>query len=573
MSDRASTSHGQRRAHGLLLLPTAAIGLMCLTSVGCSGSVMPNGDGTGQSDSAGSDGTGQQGGPGGNGPSACTGTASAASGRWRRLTALQYANSVRDLIGQSPDTSSLLADSRTGAFKTNALFPVQENDVGAYDSLAKTLSEKAVGNLNSLVACDTKATGEDKCAAQFIKNFGARAYRRPLKSDEVAAFTTVYTTGKEESFSAGIRLVVQAMLASPSFLYLVETGTPADNGLRKLTGYEVASRLSYVLTGTMPDSALFAEAEKGGLETPDGIRKYAQKLMASDKFINVAKEFHIELLGVDLVTSNEVSKGGKFASFDEAMRSAMLEEPRKFVEYVMTKGDGSIEEMLSGQYVFPTGPLAKVYGDGVKADGDGRALITNDTRRGILTLAGVQAAHPKQPSPHQAVNRGHLVRQEFLCETVPPPTIKVDFSLPPNAAQLTAQELLREHQENESCKGCHRMMDSIGFGFEGYDGIGAFRTKDEAGHTIDTSGEIVNLSVEGKFSNASEMASLLSKSPEVRNCMSTQWLRFALGRDPEEEDACSLEVIAKSFSNGKGNIKESVLSLVTSDAFRFNRGE
>ena len=537
---------------------------VAFAAAGCSGSA--------------ADGDGRKGGGagGGNGGSSvafkCDGPSSVAAGRWRRLTGSQYANSVRDLIGQTPDTSSLVADSRTGSFKTNALLPVQENDVGAYDSLAQTMAAKAVTDLSSLLQCDTKAKGEDKCATEFVKTFGARAYRRPLTSDEEGAFASVYSAGKEESFTAGIRLVVQAMLSSPSFLYMVESGKPDKNGLRKLTGYEVASRLSYVLTGTMPDAELFSAARAGDLESADGVRDYAKKLLDTDKFLGVAQEFHVQLVGLDEVTSDEVSKAGKFPAFDDATRKAMLEESRNFVNYVMTKGDGSVEELLSAPYVFPAN-LSKIYGDKVKADGDGRAEITDGSRKGLLTLAGVQAVHPKQLSKHSAVNRGHLVRRDFLCETVPPPNEAVDFSLPPNAAELTAQELLREHQENPTCRACHKLMDSIGFGFESYDAVGAYRTKDEGGHTIDASGEIVGLATDGKFANAAEMAGILAKAPEVRACVSTQWLRFALGRDPADDDACSLQSLTASFSADKGNIKDAVLSLVSSDAFRFNRGQ
>ena len=502
----------------------------------------------------------------------CEGPRGVGAGRWRRLTASQYANSVKDLIGETPDTSVLLGDFRTGAFKANALQPVDERDVGAYDSLAKTLSEKAVSNLSGLLSCDTKAMGEDKCADQFIKSFGARAYRRPLLSEEQAAFTAVYKTGKEENFSAGIRLVVQAMLASPNFLYLVETGEEDENGMRKLNGYEMASRLAFVLTGTMPDSGLFAAAAAGDLDTAEGVQNYAKKLLGTDKFIEVAKEFHVELLGIDDVTSEEVSKSGKFPDFTTEMRTAMADEPRKFVEYVMTKGTGSVEEMFSAPYVFPEGPLARVYGD-VEADSDGRAEVTDGTRHGLLTLAGVQASHPKQLSPRAAVNRGHLVRREVLCETVPPVTGPVDFTLPPGAENMTAQELLRVHQENPTCKGCHELMDSIGFGFESYDALGAFRTKDGGGNTIETSGEIVNIEGDGKFKDTAELASLLSKSPAVRTCMSQQWLRFSLGRDPQEEDSCSLSGLSNAFLRGKGDIKSAVLSLVASDSFRFYRGQ
>ena len=138
---------------------------------------------------------------------------------------------------------------------------------------------------------------------------------------------------------------------------------------------------------------------------------------------------------------------------------------------------------------------------------------------------------------------------------------------------MTAQERLRAHQTNPSCSGCHSLMDSIGFGFERYDQLGVYRSKDSGGREIDSSGEIVGLAENGKFQNMGEMANILAKSSEVRTCMSTQWLRFALGRDPSEEDGCSLQAVTKSFLNGDGNIESAILSLVSSDAFRFNRGE
>lgn len=503
----------------------------------------------------------------------CNTPRSVGGGQWRRLTSAQYVSTVRDLLGETADTSDFVLDNRTGPFKTNVRV-IQEDEVNAYDAMSKTLSEKAVSNMSKLLNCDTKAVGEDQCASEFIKTFGARAYRRPLVADEEESFRKVYNTGKEESFSAGIRLVVQAMLESPSFLYLVETGSPYDGGLRKLSGYEVASRLSYALAGTMPDADLFTAAREGRLDTAAGIREHAQRLVQSDKFNGRAAEFHVELLGVDWVTSSSVSKPDA-AEFDGPMRAAMLEESHKYVEYVMSKGEGTIEEIFTNPYVFPgNGPLTKIYGSSAKPVGDGRSEITDGTRKGILALAGVQASHPRAFSPRMAVNRGNTVRSDVLCDHVPSPEMEIDFTLPPGAEKLSAQELLRRHQENASCKSCHELMDSIGFGFESYDAIGKHRTKDGAGNPIITSGEIVNADGGGKFANANEMADLLAKSPQVRSCMSRQWLRFAVGRDPDgQADACSLEGITKSFSNGKGNIKEGVLSLVSSDAFRFIRGE
>lgn len=505
-------------------------------------------------------------------PSACDRPRSVGAGQWRRLTSTQYINSVRELLGQTPDVSGLVADNRTGSFRTNVR-PVQTEEVDAYDTMAKALAEKAVADLPKLAPCDTKTSSEDRCAADFIKNFGTRAFRRPLLPAEEKAFAEVYMVGKVESHTAGIRLVVQTALSSPSFIYLVETGTASEGGLRKLTGFEVAARLSYNLTGSSPDAELFEAAKEGALDTVQGVEEHAKKLVQSDKFVAIAQQFHLELTGVDAITKPEVSKTA-YPEFDAAMRTAMLEEPRNYIDFVMTKGEGSIEEIFSGAYVFPSGPLAKVYGD-LKVDGDGRAQITDGTRAGLLTLAGVQAVHPKSFSPRMAVNRGHMVRRDFLCQLVPPVTDIVDFTLPPNASELSAQDLLRRHQENDSCKGCHRLMDPIGFGFEMYDQMGKHRTEDGGGNSIITSGQIVDLeSGDGVFANIGEMSEILAKSPEVRTCMSTQWMRFALAREPDEnEDSCSLAAVTKSFSKRKGDIRQAVLSLVSSDAFRFIRGE
>ena len=568
----------QRRSGIVRCVNSCVTASLAFAAVGCTGNV--NSSDPRQTDrGVEDDGGGGGGGGGGNGPpavSACGGTPKAAPGKWRRLTATQYANTVRDLLGDANVTVSV-PDSVTGPFKTNSALPVGEAGVSTYSTIAGEVASKAVTKLSALMGgCNTSASGgEDKCANQFINQFGARAFRRPLTPEEESALKAVYTVGKDESFSTGIRLVIQATLQSPSFLYLVETGLPDASGARKLTSYEMASRLSYLFTGSMPDAGLFTTAKEGKLENAAGIRTAAERLLGSPKFVGQVASFYAELMGIEKLTDTAlVSKAPKFAaSFDATMRKAMVDEQQKFVEYVMTKGSGTVEELLSANYVFPVGPLSKIYGASARPDGEGRALIADSTRKGLLTLAANLAVHPLQFSPSAAVNRGHVIRRDFLCETVPPPTVAVDFTPPPGAEKMTAQELLREHQRNPTCFACHRLMDSIGFALESYDAVGAYRTKDDAGNSIDPSGEVVGLASNGRFSNAAEMADLLSRSPEVRTCMSTQWFRFAVGRAPEDADACTQEQVSKAFLEGKGDVKQAILSLVTSDSFRMNGGQ
>lgn len=543
------------------------------SAVGCTGTVAGDATGmeAGESDSPGGEGNSND--PGTTSPppvSACKGEPSVGAGPWRRLTAAQYANTVRDLVGTAPDIASFLADSRTGQFTTNAPLPVQELDVDGYATVAEATAKKLVQNVQAVVNCNTATTGEDQCAAQFIKDLGGRAYRRPLTADEETRLKALYAVGKAESYATGIRVVVEAVLQSPHFLYMVEPAPDSGKKLRSLTGYEVATRLSYLLTGSMPDAELFAAARSGALNNVAGIKAAAERLMTSPKFVGQVGNFHTELLSVDTVTQNQIVTKPAAKKFDTALRATMVDEPRRFVEYVMKKGSGSIEELLTATYVLPTGGLVGTYGN-PKLDGDGRALMTDGSRSGLLTLASTQSVHPRIPTSSAAVNRGYMVRHEFLCETIPPPPGNIDFTPPANAAELSAQELLREHQSNPTCKGCHSLMDSIGFGFENYDLVGAYRTKDDRGNTLDSSGDLVGLE-EGKFSNVREMTQKLGSSPKVRACMATQWFRYALGRDPADKDSCTTQLFTEALSKGKGVLQDGLLALVVSDSFRF-KGE
>lgn len=547
------------------------------SAVGCTGTVA--GDTTGM-EAGGNDSPGGSGGetgstdPGTKAPppvSACKGEPSVGAGPWRRLTAAQYSNTVRDLFGTAPDVASFLADSRTGQFTTNAGLPVEELDVDGYATVADATAKKLVQNVQAVVNCNTATTGEDQCAAQFIKDLGGRAYRRPLTAEEETRLKALYAVGKAESYATGIRVVVEALLQSPHFLYMVEPSSDSSKKLRSLTGYEIATRLSYLLTGSMPDAELFMAARSGTLSTVAGIKASAERLMTLPKFVAQVGNFYTELLSVDTVTQNQIVTKPAAKNFDAALRATMVDEPRRFVDYVMTKGSGSIEELLTANYVLPTGGLVRTYGN-PKIDADGRAVMTDGSRSGLLTLASTQSVHPRIPTPSAAVNRGYMVRHEFLCETIPPPPGNVDFTPPPNAAELSAQQLLREHQTNPTCKGCHSLMDSIGFGFENYDLLGGYRTKDDRGNALDSSGEVTGLQGDGKFSNVREMTQKLAASPQVRACMATQWFRYALAREPADQDACTAQLLTEALSKGKGVLKDGLLALVVSDSFRF-KGE
>ena len=178
------------------------------------------------------------------------------------------------------------------------------------------------------------------------------------------------------------------------------------------------------------------------------------------------------------------------------------------------------------------------------------------------------SAKPNQTSP---VHRGLFVRERLLCATMPSPPEGVEIKAPDLDPNLTTRERFNQHASDRLCAGCHRLMDPIGLGFEGYDGIGAWRTS-ENGKPIDVSGELVETDVDGRFTGAVELAKKLAESTDVRDCVVRMWFRFGYGRTEGPQDACTLQRLNNAFTSTGGRIQDLVLALTTTDDFRF-RGQ
>ncbi len=499
---------------------------------------------------------------------------SAGLGNWRRLTAEQYRNTIADLLGLSADSSAFLQDSKTGPFDTNAQLPPQSADIDNYQTAAEKVARLALQDLSALLrGCDPATQGEDACAAAFIDDFGARAYRHNLSETQRVGLQQVYLVGKQDGFAKGIELVVEAALQTPEFLYLAEFGT-GSGPLRELDSYELSTRLSYLFWNSMPDAELFEKAKSGVLKTNSELAAQAERLMQGDRFLASASSFHNQLFRVERLTlPGVVTKDAKLGhEFSDALKTAMSTELESFVSYVFASGGSSVRSLLTAKVAFPTGPLLPVYGLAAPPAA-GQLDVVDGSRSGILTLPGVMTAVPALPTRHQATMRGNMIRQEVLCTVVPPPDVAVNFMLPPNADELSNQELLRVHKDNPSCSGCHELMDPIGFGFERYNGVGQYIAATAAGEPVDATGYVQDLDgARVDFENAVELTERLAASPQVRSCMARQWFRFSMAREPNSGDECSLAAVDKVLAAGDGDVRTALLALVSSDAFR-NRKE
>lgn len=497
----------------------------------------------------------------------------------RRLTRAQYHNAVKDLLGIDIDVGVLPEDERAdavGAFASNVLAPVSENIVRDYLNGAELTASVAVEAgafepATGVLGCDPALDGEAVCAATFIAQFGRRAFRRPLTSDEQADFEALFAAA-EGTFAERIALVVETALQFPDFLYLVELGV-AESGdeIAALTDYELATRLSFFLWSTIPDDALLDAAAAGALKSEEGLREQAQRLLDSPRARDSIASFHAQWLGIDELPETDKSSA-YFPDFDPELATAMLHETQDFADYVLRHDDGRLHTLLTASYTIAAPRLLELYGvDAPQADADGVTQLPASERAGLLTHASVLSAHAHADQA-SIVRRGVLVRRNLLCQQLPPPPPDVDIDLPEPDPNQSTRERFEEHRDNPSCAGCHDIIDPIGYGLLAYDAIGR-RITEDGGQPIDESGTIAGLAGagEGAFVGPVELAGLLADSEDVRACVATQWTTFALGHPLAEADTCTTDTLSASFEDSDGYIPALLVDIVTSDAFRYRR--
>lgn len=492
----------------------------------------------------------------------------------RRMTRFEYNNTVRDLLGDTTSPAAGFgAEEEALGFNNNAANLVTSSTLAEkYMLAAEGISARVTEKLSRILPCDPAHIGEEPCAREFIDRFGARAYRRPLAPGEADMLYAVFAYGRTiHDFREGIRMVIEAALQSPHFLYRVEFGAPnrPSDGIVRLNNWEIASRLSYLLWGTMPDDELFAAAEAGLLQTRKEISAQARRMLDDPKARDVTLEFHRQWLDYDRIAS-ATKDPVLFPTWSSDLKNAMKKETERFIDAVIFEESGDLGALLTASYSYLSPELAEFYGvTPPSGSGFERVELDPSERAGLLTMGSLLTinAHSNQTSP---VHRGKLVREAFLCDIMPPPPPDAVIVVPEPDPDSTARERFAEHSKNPACAGCHQLMDPLGFGFENYDPIGRFRAE-ENGAPIDASGNIVDSDINGEFIGAVELAHKLTGSEDVRGCYTKQWFRYASGRGETRADDCSMAVLKERFKATGGNIKELLVALTQTDAFLYRK--
>ncbi|MCG5051827.1 MAG: DUF1592 domain-containing protein [Myxococcales bacterium] len=577
---------------GWLRQPVTLAAALCLL-VACSGGVGSgdgdDGDGDGDGDGDTGNGGSSSGGRGGNGSPNLGGApppppvSDECKDRAKRilekdgvarLTAAQYRNTVRDLFAGHTVPQIDFPEERAvhGFLNNTKVQATAESLVEGYATASEKLAKVVADNLSDFAPC---SGDEVACGKAFIAKFGAKAFRRPLADDVRTSFETFFTQMRtEHGYATAIRLVTEAFLNAPAFLYRLEPGSAdeSDPALAKLDDYEVASRLSYMLTDTMPDDELFSLAEEGKLGDRNALLAQADRLMTSDKGREAIARFHDQWLHTNAI--DYVRRDSRiYPDWKLADNDAYKASYRKFIEHAFWE-EGTVEALLTSKTTFADARLGAIQGVDVNGNDLQKVDLASkgdasSQRAGLLTQPAWLAfnAHDTIDAP---VLRGLFIFERFLCfepPAVPDEVPPLEFDAV-NRKQ-TARMMLEEQHEQGSCKTCHKPFDTLGFAFGHYDAVGAWRTED-AGLPVNAKVELPALgdkSVEG----ALELASELAKSSEVRRCVATQWFRYGFGRTEQSSDSCIIEELDSGMSESGGDMRALVKTIVGSEAFRFRR--
>jgi len=496
----------------------------------------------------------------------------------RRLTRFELNNTLHDLLRDTTKAANVLpAEVNGNGFNNQAsLLTTTRQLVEAYNAIASTVAATATKDaavLANFSTCDAAAQGEDACAHAFVSGFGQQAYRRPLSDVESAALFTAYTAGRADSgtYAQGLASVVQMALQTPQFLYRVEVGVQVPGkSIRRLTSSEMATRLSYSLWGSMPDTSLLAVAAANGLDTADQIKAQAQQMLQNPRAREMLHYFADTLYGIggsDALVRDKTM----FPTYNEALGPLFRQESETFIDDVVWNGAGDFATLWNAPYSFVNGPLAAFYGDmGVTGDAFQRVPRDPTRRLGLLTQASVLAA--TTTPRNNPVSRGKFIYEKLLCGSVQSPPSTLNVKLPPEDPTRTTRERFTAHRVMEPCKSCHTMLDPIGFGLENFNSVGLWQDIDN-GKPIDASGEIPpGLDISGPFSNAVDLAKKIASSDAARSCFADKWISLAYGRSFVAGDAgevCSKNQIESAFRAANGNVKALLVAATQTDDFLY----
>lgn len=434
---------------------------------------------------------------------------------------------------------------------------------------ARVLSDAEL--VKRIVPCTPSGPDDQACLRKFFETFGRHVLRRPLASDEIERYATKLGPFaiESKSFTQAVSLGVRALLQDVEFLYRPEVGQPVQgqDGLFKLTGAEVASRLSYFLWGTAPDDALLATALSGDkLGSPAAIQLAARGMLADPRAKRGVERFHALWLGWERQPP------------PAALGAAMKGESAALLQRVIFEQRASWLELFRAKDTYVDAALAAHYGLPPPPGGAGWISYGASGRQGILSHAaflGVERKH----SDTSPTMRGQFIRTRLMCQPVPPPPpdLMIDIDAVPTEGNCKSDRY--SMWKKDGCKGCHTLMDPIGHGLENYDSAGAYRAiapsdAGKAGCEISGQGEVQGTTLsDAGFTGVAGLADKLVDSGGLESCLGVQLASFMLGRSPAAEELDLFTRVGARFAAGGRHFDDLLLDIVSLPGFGYRRAE
>jgi hypothetical protein len=484
----------------------------------------------------------------------------------RRLSVFELDLTLLDLLGDDTRPGlTLLPEDTSSPFDNDFLAQNPSRvHVDAFESIGIDVSTRLLsdaGRRDQIVGCTPTGVDDSVCMQSFVESFGLRAFRRPLTADESTDFLDLATTWatQDNDFYSGVDVVVRSVIQSAAFLYRVEIGTPVtgQSALFQLDAYEIASRMSYLIWGSMPDGALLDDASSDLLLSVDGRRAAAARMLDDSRALRQVDRFHAMWLGYQKMP------------LPADLTASMRVETNALIDRVVFDQRGSWLDLFTATETFVDANLAAHYGLAAPADASGDWVPFGD-RLGILSQGAFlsAASNPGDTSP---TKRGKLIRNRLMCQIIPPPPPGVSIDQPPgtgtNECKWDAYEANRN--SGSSCAGCHDQMDLVGFGLENYNMQGQFRATDDGKPqcVIEGKGEFAETGE--AFNGPAGLSTMLVDSGLLGACMVEHLMQFAIGRELKTDDEALVSMLAESFEETDHRFHELVVAIVGADAFGF----
>jgi Protein of unknown function (DUF1592)/Protein of unknown function (DUF1588)/Protein of unknown function (DUF1595)/Protein of unknown function (DUF1585) len=498
-----------------------------------------------------------------------------------RLTNEQYDRTIRDLLGVTGLTaqggvtpSLILATDQAGSLTDIAW--------ANYQSVADMIATQVFADATlkkNFMACTPTGDGKT-CLHDTIVKFGRKAFRRPLSTDEVAAFDAIVAKGATITPTGAVNEIAQTVLymflISPSFLMRAETNdTPGPvTGLYALSSWEVASRLSFLLWGAPPDDTLAAAADAGQLTTPDQILAQAQRMVTSTKAHDKVAAFHryYMLIGTNTKWDNTNHDPSIFPAFSKAMVPTLQAETERFFDETVFTKNGTFQDLITSPVAYVNSQTAPLYGlsaSGFTTDLKETSLSANQ-RPGFLTRVGFLNAYSayNRSSP---ILRGAFITKNILGTKIGSPPPGAEMTMLPTDANLdTNRKQVDAQTSGADCAPCHHSyINPPGFVMENFDSVGTWQTTEKTtGVAIDPAVDMIIDNKTVHFNNVAEMMAAIAASPMAQQRYAERWTSYSYEREGDTLDSCTVADLAGKIAAGGYTIRNLITDLTQTTQFR-----